>query len=69
MHGRPYIPTTRVVLLIDALHTDPNGDKVKFYLTAIRMQTGNKGFILEFLQHASARVSVAEWTKELKERR
>ena len=29
------------------------------------LNDGNKGFILEFLQHTSARVSVAEWSKDL----
>lgn len=31
------------------------------------LNTSNKAFILEFLQHTSARVSVAEWLKDLEE--
>ena len=31
---------TNVVLLLESAATDPNGDKVKFYLTSVRLQIG-----------------------------
>ena len=31
---------TNVVLLIKSASTEPNGDKVKFYLTSVRLQIG-----------------------------
>ena len=31
---------TNVILLIEALFADPNGDRIKFYLTSVRMQIG-----------------------------
>ena len=31
---------TNVILLIESAATDPNGDKVKFYLTSVRLQIG-----------------------------
>jgi len=31
---------TNVILLIEALFADPNRDRIKFYLTSVRMQIG-----------------------------
>jgi hypothetical protein len=31
---------TNIILLIESAATDPNGDKVKFYLTSVRLQIG-----------------------------
>jgi hypothetical protein len=54
---------TRFTISFDLDYVDERtGQKMAQSLNA-----GNRDFILKFLQHTSARISIAEWSKDLED--